>query len=71
MSAPLDETAVKEEVAAEFRAIEEAAPPGILDLVQVYGDYAAAAQQATVYLALLAPAISQPISSNSSNSSTQ
>jgi hypothetical protein len=66
MNAAIEEASVCETVAREFRAIEEAAPPGVLDVVQVYGDYATAVQQAAVYLGLLTPT-TLPSSSNSTS----
>jgi hypothetical protein len=60
-----DRSATEQKVSNEFQAIEAAAPPGILDLIQVCGDYAAATQQATAYFSLLAPTVFS-VSSNSS-----
>ena len=48
---------MEEKIAAEFRVIEKAAPAGILDLVQVCGDYAQAVRQADVYFGLLSPSM--------------
>lgn len=57
MVKPVNKAVAEKKVAAEFRAIEDAAPAGILDLVQVYGDYAQAVQQADVYFGLLSPSV--------------
>ncbi len=52
------ETQIKEQVDADFTAMEKAlasSNPGIMDLLQVYGDQEAVVRQASDYLAILTP----------------
>jgi hypothetical protein len=52
------EDEVKREVEAYFSSLDshvEAANPGILNLLEVYGNYEAAVQQADIYLQTVAP----------------
>ena len=52
------ERQIKEQVDADFAAMEEAlasSNPGIMDLLRVYGDQEAAIRQASDYLAILTP----------------
>jgi len=49
---------VKKQVEAEFRAMEQALAalnPGVLDVIQVYGDYEMAIRQAEDYLSASNP----------------
>lgn len=58
---------VSQEMEAEFRKIEESIEPGILDLIEVCGNYAAAIQQAESYLGIIGPSPALPISTSSSS----
>lgn len=52
------ETEIREQVEADFASMEEALAsknPGILDVLQVYGNYEVAIRQAESYLTALAP----------------
>jgi hypothetical protein len=59
MSKDLDrEQLVKQQVEADFLALDAAASalsPGLLDIMEVYGQYEIAVRQANVYLGLLSP----------------
>jgi hypothetical protein len=53
-----DEEKVRAEVEADLRRMEEeleASNPGIVDLLEAYGSYEAAARQTSIYTQLLAP----------------
>jgi hypothetical protein len=54
-----------EKTVIEYRSLEEMAPPGILNLVAVCGDYADAIQQADLYFGLLEPYIAFTSSASS------
>ncbi len=52
------ENEAKQEVEAYFNSLDsrlETSNPGILNLLEVYGDYEAAVQQADIYLQTVAP----------------